>query len=152
MRRTSWRRAFQPANDRGIALGFAHSRMGDKVGKGEMGMRKLVLIIAAVAGMTLFGATAAHAGQTVEWTGNGLDSVTICVRGVDTPQLHWVLTPGGEPVAGTTAELFINGKDVGTMTSVGSQGALQLTVAVLPSSPSRCWRRRSSLPRSRPAR
>lgn len=95
-------------------------------------MRKLVLIIAAVAGMTLFGATAAHAGQTVEWTGNGLDSVTICVRGVDTPQLHWVLTPGGEPVAGTTAELFINGKDVGTMTSVGSQGALQLTVAVSP--------------------
>jgi hypothetical protein len=80
--------------------------------------------------MTLFGATAARAAQTVTWTGNGLDSVTQCVRGVDTPHLHWVLTPGGSPVEGTTAELFINGKDKGTMAPVGNSGALQLTVKV----------------------
>jgi hypothetical protein len=87
-------------------------------------------ITAGVMLMTLFGATAAHAEQTVTWTGNGLDSVTICVRGVETPHLHWVLTPGGTPVEGTSAELFMNGKDMGTMTPVGTSGALQLTVSV----------------------
>ena len=90
----------------------------------------LSLSMAAVLGVTLFGATAARADQIVTWAGNGLDSVTLCVRGVDTPHLHWVLTPGGKPVEGTTAELFINGKDVGTMTPVGNQGALQLTIHV----------------------
>ena len=84
----------------------------------------------AVMFATLWGATAARADQTVSWTGNGLDSITQCVQGVDKPHLHWVLTPGGTPVAGTSAELFINGKDVGTMTPVGSQGALQLTISV----------------------
>ena len=69
---------------------------------------------------------------TVTWTGNGLDSVTQCVKGVDTPHLHWVLTPGGQPVEGTTAELFINGKDRGQMAPVGNSGALQLTVKVSP--------------------
>jgi hypothetical protein len=54
------------------------------------------------------------------------------VKGVDTPHLHWVLTPGGKPVEGTTAELFINGKDVGTMAAVGGKGALQLTIFVSP--------------------
>jgi len=78
----------------------------------------------------LFGATAARADQTVTWTGNGLDSVTQCVRGVDTPHLHWVLTPGGTPVQGTTAELFMNGKDMGSMSPVGNSGALQLTIHV----------------------
>ena len=92
--------------------------------------RSLVLIAAAVMCATLFGATAARADQTVPWTGNGLDSVTKCVKGVDNPYLHWVLTPSGKPVPGTTAELFINGKDVGTMTPVGTQGALQLTIFV----------------------
>jgi len=82
--------------------------------------------------MTLFGTAAARADQTVTWTGNGLDSVTQCVRGVDTPHLHWVLTPGGAPVEGTTAELFYNGKDVGTMTPLGNSGALQLTISVSP--------------------
>ena len=90
------------------------------------------LTAAAVMCMALFGATAARADQTVTWTGNGLDSVTQCVRGVDTPHLHWVLTPGGKPVPGTTAELFFNGKDVGTMTPVGNSGALQLTISVSP--------------------
>jgi hypothetical protein len=83
---------------------------------------------AAVLVATLFGATAASADQQVTWTGNGLDSVGICVRGVSTPHLHWVLTPGSQPVEGTSAELFINGKDRGTMTPVGTSGALQLTV------------------------
>jgi len=90
------------------------------------------LITVAVMGMTLFGAAAARASQTVTWTGNGLDSVTQCVKGVDTPHLHWVLTPGGQPVEGTTAELFINGKDRGQMAPVGNSGALQLTVKVSP--------------------
>jgi len=88
------------------------------------------LITAAVMCMTLFGATAARADQTVTWTGNGLDSVTLCVKGVDKPHLHWVLTPGGKPVDGTSADLFINGTDVGTMTPMGNQGALQLTIHV----------------------
>jgi hypothetical protein len=88
------------------------------------------LTTAAVMFATLWGATAARADQTVTWTGNGLDSVTLCVQGVDHAHLHWVLTPGGTPVPGTSAELFINGKDVGTMTPVGSQGALQLTISV----------------------
>ena len=88
------------------------------------------LSTAAVMFATLFGATAARASQTVTWTGNGLDSVTTCIKGVDKPHLHWVLTPGSTPVPGTTAELFMNGKDVGTMSSVGSQGALQLTISV----------------------
>jgi hypothetical protein len=87
------------------------------------------LSMAGVMCMTLFGATAAQASQSVTWTGNGLDSVTICVKGVDKPHLHWVLTPGGKPVEGTTAELFINGRDVGTMAPVGNQGALQLTIS-----------------------
>jgi len=85
---------------------------------------------AAVLVATLFGATAARADQVVNWTGNGLDSVTTCVQGVSTPHLHWVLTPGGKPVDGTSAELFINGKDRGTMTPVGNSGALQLTIKV----------------------
>src|SRR5438132_14138170 len=90
------------------------------------------LTAAAVMCMTLFGATAARADQTVTWTGNGLDSAIQCVRGVDTPHLHWVLTPGGAPVEGTSAELFYNGKDVGTMTPIGNSGALQLTISVSP--------------------
>jgi hypothetical protein len=77
--------------------------------------------------MTLFGATAARADQIVTWTGNGLDSVVRCEPG-GTMYLHWVLTPGEAPVEGTTAELFFNGNDVGTMTPVGDQGALQLTI------------------------
>jgi hypothetical protein len=90
----------------------------------------MVTIAAAVACVTLFGATAARADQTVTWTGNGLDSVRQCVNGVDTPYLHWVLTPGEMPVEGTSADLFINGKNMGTMTPVGETGALQLTIAV----------------------
>jgi len=88
----------------------------------------ITFMTAAVMCVTLFGATAARADQTVTWTGNGLDSVILCVKGVSTPHLHWVLTPGGTPVAGTTAELFFNGKDVGTMKPVGNTGALQLTI------------------------
>jgi hypothetical protein len=95
--------------------------------------RSLVgLTLSVVTCLTLFGATAAHAGQSVTWTGNGLDSITHCVNGVDTPHLHWVLTPGQTPVEGTTAELFISGKDMGTMAPVGAQGALQLTIIVSP--------------------
>jgi hypothetical protein len=80
----------------------------------------------------MLGTTSVAASQTVNWTGNGLDSVTICVRGVDRPSLHWVLTPGGSPVPGTTADLYMNGVKVGTMSSVGDQGALQLTIRVSP--------------------
>jgi hypothetical protein len=43
-----------------------------------------------------------------------------------------VLTPGGTPVDGTTADLYINGTNVGTMSAKGAQGALQLTVFVKP--------------------
>jgi hypothetical protein len=101
--------------------------------EGEIVKRSLVgLTMAAVMCVTLLGATAARADQTVTWTGNGFDSVTLCVKGVDTPHLHWVLTPGGKPVEGTLAELFINGKDVGTMAPVGGKGALQLTIHVSP--------------------
>ncbi len=85
------------------------------------------LTLAAVLFVTLFGTTAARADQIVTWTGNGLDSVIKCERG-GVMYLHWVLTPGEAPVEGTTAELFINGKDVGTMTPVGQSGALQLTI------------------------
>ena len=85
------------------------------------------LTMAAFLFVMLFGATAARADQSVTWTGNGLDSVTKCEPG-GVMYLHWVLTPGGAPVEGTTAELFFNGKDVGTMTPVGDQGALQLTI------------------------
>jgi hypothetical protein len=92
--------------------------------------RSILVIAAAVACMSVFGATAARADQTVTWTGNGLDSVRQCIQGVDTPYLHWVLTPGGAPVEGTTADLFINGKNMGTMAPVGNSGALQLTITV----------------------
>ena len=85
------------------------------------------LILAGVTCATLFGATAARADQIVTWTGNGLDSITQCDPG-GTMYLHWVLTPGGTPVEGTMAELFINGHDVGTMSPVGPTGALQLTI------------------------
>jgi hypothetical protein len=88
------------------------------------------LTLAGIMCVTLFGATAANASQSVSWTGNGLDSIRQCVNGVDQPYLHWVLTPGGKPVEGTTAELFINGNDMGTMVPVGAQGALQLTISV----------------------
>jgi hypothetical protein len=89
------------------------------------------LITTGVMFVTLFGATA-HADQTVTWTGNGLESVTQCIKGVDTPYLHWVLTPSGQPVEGTTANLYINGRNVGTMAPVGQSGALQLTILVSP--------------------
>jgi hypothetical protein len=92
--------------------------------------RSVAVIVAAVVCLSVFGATAARADQTVTWTGNGLDSVRHCIKGVDTPYLHWVLTPGETPVEGTTADLFINGKNMGTMTPVGNSGALQLTIAV----------------------
>ena len=94
-------------------------------------MRRFLVgtMTAGLLAVMAFGATTAQAAQTVEWTGNGLDSVTICVRGVDRPYLHWVLTPGGTPVEGTSADLFINGKNVGTMTPVGNSGALQLTIS-----------------------
>jgi hypothetical protein len=81
----------------------------------------------AVTVLTLFGAAPARADQIVTWTGNGFDSVTKCDPG-GVMYLHWVLTPGEAPVEGTTAELFFNGKDVGTMTPVGNSGALQLTI------------------------
>jgi hypothetical protein len=105
--------------------------MSTPQGKEENVKRSLVgFMTATVMCVTLFGATAARADQTVTWTGNGLDSIVLCVRGVSTPHLHWVLTPSGKPVAGTTAELFINNKDMGTMAPVGGQGALQLTIHV----------------------
>ncbi|HEY1331424.1 MAG TPA: hypothetical protein VGH10_08125 [Actinomycetota bacterium] len=90
----------------------------------------LGLIVTAVAGLVLSVAPAASASQSVTWQGNGLDSVSLCVKGQNTPYLHWVLTPGGKPTPGTTAELFINGHDVGTMAPNGNQGALQLTISV----------------------
>lgn len=93
-------------------------------------MRRLVTISFVVVGLLGGAVAGAHAdAQQVQWTGNGMDSVTQCVK----PQhsyLHWVLTSGGSPVAGTTAELYVNGVDRGTMTSNGSQGALQLTIQV----------------------
>ena len=91
---------------------------------------RYALVFATVLCVSLLGTAAAHADQTVTWTGNGLDSITLCVRGVDKPHLHWVLTPGGQPVEGTTADLYINGKNVGTMAPNGNSGALQLTVGV----------------------
>jgi hypothetical protein len=91
---------------------------------------RYALVFATVLCVSLLGTAAAHADQTVTWTGNGLDSITLCVRGVDKPHLHWVLTPGGTPVEGTTADLYINGKNVGTMTPNGNSGALQLTIGV----------------------
>jgi hypothetical protein len=97
-------------------------------------MRRGIVAVASAAVLvtTLMGGASAMAQQSVAWTGNGLESVTRCVKGVDQPFLHWVLTPGGKPVQGTTAELMINGHDVGTMVSNGAQGSLQLTISVSP--------------------
>jgi hypothetical protein len=92
--------------------------------------RLVVFTIAAMLGTMLASAATARAATTVDWVGNGLDSVHICQRGLERPHLHWVLTPGDTPVPGTTAELFINGKDAGTMVANGPQGALQLTISV----------------------
>jgi hypothetical protein len=93
-------------------------------------MRRLVVISVVVLG--LLGGAAAGSwadAQQVQWTGNGLDSVTQCVKPHHS-YLHWVLTPGGTPVDGTTAELYVNGIDRGTMVPNGSSGALQLTIQV----------------------
>jgi hypothetical protein len=82
-----------------------------------------LLVVGAFASLRLVGASAS---QVVTWEGNGLDSIVPCSEG-QTPFLHWVLTPGGQPVEGTTAELYVNGVDQGQMAPVGNSGALQLT-------------------------
>ena len=82
-----------------------------------------LLIVGAFASLRLAGASAS---QVVTWKGNGLDSIVPCSEG-QTPYLHWVLTPGGQPVDGTTAELSVNGVDQGQMAPVGNSGALQIT-------------------------
>ena len=81
------------------------------------------LVVGTFASLRL---VAASASQVINWEGNGLDSVSPCSEG-QTPYLHWVLTPGGNPVEGTTAELTVNGADQGQMAPVGNSGALQLT-------------------------
>src|SRR5262245_1139656 len=101
--------------------------------KGGYVRRRFVgFTIAALLATVLGGAATANAATTVAWVGNGLDSLHVCQRGVERPHLHWVLSPGGMPVPGTTAELFINGKDAGTMVANGPQGALQLTISAGP--------------------
>jgi len=82
-----------------------------------------LLVLGAFASLRLVGASAS---QVVTWKGNGLDSIVPCSEG-QTPYLHWVLTPGGQPVDGTTAELSVNGVDQGQMAPVGNSGALQIT-------------------------
>src|SRR5439155_11704979 len=82
-----------------------------------------LLAVGAFASLRLVGASAS---QVVTWEGNGLDSVVPCSEG-QTPYLHWVLTPGGQPVEGTTAELSVNGSDQGQMAPNGNSGALQIT-------------------------
>src|SRR5438552_2034156 len=82
-----------------------------------------LLIVGAFASLRLAGASAS---QVVTWKGNGLDSIVPCSEG-QTPCLHWVLTPGGQPDDGTTAELAVNGVDQGQMAPVGNTGALQIT-------------------------
>jgi hypothetical protein len=88
--------------------------------------------IAAMLGTMLAGSATAQAAQTVTWVGNGLDSIHECDRAVERPHLHWVLTPGDTVIEGTSADLFLNGVNVGTMTPVGKRGALQLTISVSP--------------------
>ena len=82
-----------------------------------------LLIVGAFASLRLAGASAS---QVITWKGNGLDSIAPCSEG-QAPYLHWVLTPGGQPVDGTTAELSVNGVDQGQMAPVGNSGALQIT-------------------------
>lgn len=82
-----------------------------------------LLVLGTFASLRLVGASAS---QVVTWKGNGLDSIVPCSEG-QTPFLHWVLTPGGDPVDGTTAELSVNGVDQGQMAPVGNSGALQIT-------------------------
>jgi len=82
-----------------------------------------LLVLGAFVSLRLVGASAS---QVVTWEGNGLDSIVPCSDG-QTPYLHWVLTSGGQPVEGTTAELYVNGVDQGQMAPAGDSGALQLT-------------------------
>lgn len=93
-------------------------------------LKRLGIITAALMCLALFNAPVASATQTVDWTGNGLDSVSICVKHGPKPYIHWVLTPGGTPVEGTTADLYINGKNHGQMAPNGDSGALQYTQSI----------------------
>jgi hypothetical protein len=49
----------------------------------------------------------AQTGGTVQWTGQGADSVGPCEAGED-PIIHWVFTTGGNDTV-TAAELTVNG-------------------------------------------
>jgi hypothetical protein len=88
--------------------------------------RVTLVAVLAVSTFSLLRLAGASAAQVVTWKGNGLDSIVPCEEG-ETAYLHWVLTPGGAPVEGTTAELVVGGVDQGQMSPIGNSGALQLT-------------------------
>lgn len=63
-----------------------------------------------------------HANGTVNWTGQGSDSVKACASG-QTPFLHWIFTTGGNSSV-TAATLTVSGtaSGSGAMTQNGSSG------------------------------
>jgi hypothetical protein len=68
------------------------------------------MVLVTLAGMLFVGLASsalAQTGGTVQWTGQGADSVGPCEPGED-PIIHWVFTTGGNDTV-TAAELTVNG-------------------------------------------
>jgi hypothetical protein len=74
-------------------------------------MRPVRLVLVTLAGMLFVGLgnTALAQTGTVQWTGQGADSVGPCEPGED-PIIHWVFTTGGNDSV-TSAVLTVNGQD-----------------------------------------
>jgi hypothetical protein len=73
-------------------------------------MRPVRMVLVTLAGMLFVGLASsalAQTGGTVQWTGQGADSVGPCKPGED-PIIHWVFTTGGNDTV-TAAELTVNG-------------------------------------------
>ena len=74
-------------------------------------MRSVRLVLVTLAGMLFVGLGSSALAQTgtVQWTGQGADSVGPCESGED-PIIHWVFTTGGNDSV-TSAVLTVNGQD-----------------------------------------
>jgi hypothetical protein len=74
-------------------------------------MRPVRLVLVTLAGMLFVGLGNSALAQTgtVQWTGQGADSVGPCEPGED-PIIHWVFTTGGNDSV-TSAVLTVNGQD-----------------------------------------
>lgn len=73
---------------------------------------KLVLSAALAAAPLAALGGISHADGTVNWTGNGADSVKACKTG-QTPYLHWIFTTGGNDSV-TAANLTVGGNASGS--------------------------------------